>query len=107
MPTLLEVMQSRLGVQEVPGKKHNPIIVGWFEAIGHPEVADDETSWCATALGSAALEAGLPIPPRNVNMMARSWLTWGVKVEPTDVAPGDVAIWPRGDPRGWQGHVNV
>jgi hypothetical protein len=38
--------------------------------------------------------------------MARSWLTWGVKVELSAVAPGDVAIWPRGNPKGPYGHVN-
>jgi uncharacterized protein (TIGR02594 family) len=107
MPTLLEVMESRLGIQEVPGANDNPIIVEWFEAIGHAEVKDDETSWCATCLGSACIEAGLPVPATNVNMMARSYLTWGVKVELNSIEPGDVAVWPRGDPKGWQGHVNV
>ena len=107
MPTMLEVMQSRLGISEVRGAKHNPVIVGWAKEIGHPEVVDDETSWCSIACCSAAIEAGLPTPAHNVRMMARSWLTWGVKVDPKSVAPGDVAVWSRGDPRGWQGHVNV
>jgi uncharacterized protein (TIGR02594 family) len=105
--SLLAVMESRLGIQEVPGKKHNPIIVGWFEDIGHAEVVDDETSWCSVCCASAAKEAGLPMPPVNVRMMARSWLTWGVGVPDGNAKPGDVAIWPRGDPKGWQGHVNV
>jgi uncharacterized protein (TIGR02594 family) len=107
MPTLLEVMQSRIGIAEIRGSKHNPLIVGWAKAIGHAEVVDDETSWCAICCGSAALEADLPMPPHNVRMLARSWLTWGVKVERKDLAPGDVAVWPRGDPKGWQGHINI
>jgi uncharacterized protein (TIGR02594 family) len=107
MPTLLEVMQSRIGIQEAPGKgAHNPVIVGWFKQVGHPEIHEDEVSWCSVACAAAAIDAGLPIPPVNVNMLARSWLTWGVKVEPKDVRPGDVAIWPRGT-SSWQGHVNV
>jgi uncharacterized protein (TIGR02594 family) len=100
-------MQSRVRIQEVPGPQNNPIIVGWFGAIGHPEVTDDETSWCATCLGSACIEAGLPVPPLNVRMMARSYLTWGIGVPLNAIAPGDVAVWPRGDPKGWQGHINV
>ena len=104
---MLEVMQSRLGIAEIPGAEHNPIIVGWFRAVGHPEVITDEASWCAAGMGSAAMECGLPTPPHNTVLMARSWLTWGVKVELEDVKPGDVAIWPRGDPKGWQGHVNI
>ena len=100
--TLLEVMQSRLGVQEVPGDADNPVILGWFKAIGHPEVNHDETSWCAVTVSSALIECGLPCTPRDVNMMARSYLSYGVKCEPQ---PGAIAIWPRGT--GWQGHVNV
>lgn len=107
MPSLLDVMRSRLGVQEIPGAQNNPVIMGWFSAIGHPEVTDDETSWCATCLGSACIEAGLPVPPLNVRMMARSYLTWGIGVPLNAIAPGDVSVWPRGDPAGWQGHVNV
>jgi uncharacterized protein (TIGR02594 family) len=107
MTTMLEVMQSRLGIQELPGKKHNPVIVGWSKAIGRPDIIDDETSWCSICMCSAAKEADMPFPPANVNPMAKSWLTWGMKVEPKDVQPGDVAIWPRGDPKSWQGHVNI
>ncbi len=105
--TMLSIMESRLGIQEVPGKGNNPIIVGWADAIGHPEVVADETSWCSICMCSAAMEAGAPMPAHNVRMLARSWLTWGVKVEIEDIQPGDVAIWSRGDPRGWQGHVNI
>lgn len=106
--TLLEVMQSRIGIAEIRGKKHNPMIVQWCKDAGHPEIIDDETSWCSLSLCSAAKEADLPFPPVNINPMAKSWLTWGIKVEPKSaVQPGDVAVWPRGDPKGWQGHVNV
>ena len=106
MPTLLEVWDSRLGIQETPGPKHNPIIVGWAADAGHPEIVDDETSWCSLSMCSAAKEAGLPFPPVNVNPMARSWLTWGVKVELANVQPSDVAIWSRGNPKGPFGHVS-
>lgn len=107
MPNLLEIMQSRVGIREIPGPQHNPDIVQWFADVGRPDVTDDETANCSACVGSAALKADLPIPARNVVLMARSWLTWGVKVEPNDVRPGDIAVWPRGDPQGWQGHVNV
>jgi uncharacterized protein (TIGR02594 family) len=106
MPTLLEVWESRLGIQEVPGAANNPIIVGWAADAGHPEIHDDETSWCSLAMCSAAKAAGLPFPPVNVNPMARSWLTMGVGVELENIAPGDVAVWPRGNPKGPLGHVN-
>jgi uncharacterized protein (TIGR02594 family) len=99
---LLSVMQSRLGIQEIPGANNSSTIIDWFKAIGHAEVTDDETSWCATCVGSALKECDLPIPARDVCMMARSYLSYGVACKP---APGAIAIWPRGT--GWQGHVNV
>ena len=105
MTTMLEVMESRLGIQEMPGKKHNPIIVGWAKAIGHAEVIDDETSWCSICMCSAAKEASVPFPDHDICMMARSWLKWGMKSD--DVQPGDVAIWPRGGKDSWKGHVNI
>ena len=102
-PQLLSIMKSRLGIKETPGNKgDNPVILGWFKAVGHPEIEHDETSWCAVTVGSALIECGLPIPARNVNMMARSYATYGV---PTEPKPGAIAIWPRG--ASWQGHVNV
>lgn len=107
MPTMLEVMQGRLGIQELPGTRNNPVIVGWAAKAGHPEIKDDETSWCSICMDSAAVEAGMPMPPVNINTMAKSWLTWGVTVKPEDVQAGDVCIWPRGDPRGPYGHVNI
>jgi uncharacterized protein (TIGR02594 family) len=107
MTTMLEVMQGRLGIQEIPGKKHNPVIIAMFQDAGHGEVLTDETSWCSAAACSAAKAANMPMPPVNINLMAKSWLTWGVEVKPSDVQPGDVAVWHRGDPKSWQGHVNI
>ena len=104
MPTLLEVWQSRLGIHEISGREHNAIILQWWRDAGHPEIIDDEIAWCSGSMCSAAKEAGLPFPPPNVNPMARSWLTMGVRVAPGDVQPGDVVVWPRGAPPA--GHVN-
>jgi uncharacterized protein (TIGR02594 family) len=104
MPTLLEVWQSRLGIAEVAGPQHNAVILQWWRDAGHPEIIEDELAWCSAAMCSAAKEAGLPFPPVNVNPMARSWLTMGVRVVPGDVQPGDVVVWPRGAPPA--GHVN-
>ncbi|MBS0244193.1 MAG: CHAP domain-containing protein [Proteobacteria bacterium] len=98
----LDVLRSRLGVQEIPGEQNNIVILEWFAAVGHPEVHADEVSWCAVSVGAALKACSLPIPPREVNMLARSYLSYGVHCEPK---PGAIAIWPRG--KAWQGHVNV
>jgi uncharacterized protein (TIGR02594 family) len=104
MPSLIEVWESRLGVKEVPGKGTNPVIDEWCADAGHPELNDND-AWCSVSMASAAKAADLPFPPKNVNAAARSWLTMGVTINPDDVQPGDVLVWPRGNST-WQGHVN-
>jgi uncharacterized protein (TIGR02594 family) len=106
MPTLVEVWDSRLGIKEVVGPKHNPVILKWWQDAGHPEIIEDETAWCSGSMCSAAKEAELPFPPPNVNAAARSWLTMGKGVELENAEPGDVVVWPRGN-SSWQGHVNM
>ena len=104
--TLLEAMTAKLGIQEAPGSANNPAVIAMFKAAGHDEITTDSTPWCSVTLCAAAKEAGLPIPPVNINMTARSWLTMGITVAPDDVQAGDVAVWPRGSSK-WEGHVNV
>ena len=40
----------------------------------------------------------------DVPLMARSFLSWGQKVNVENIKPGDVVVFPRGN-KGWQGHV--
>lgn len=106
MPSLIEVWDARLGIEEVAGPKHNPIILQWCKDIGWESIKDDETPWCAISMASAAMEAGLPMPAHNNRPAARSWLTMGVTVKPEDVQPGDIMIEPRLN-NGWSGHVSM
>ena len=99
----LDIIRDRIGVREVAGPKANSEIMAWFRSCGHPEIADDATAWCSITVGAAVKACGLPIPARNVNMLARSWLTYGVKCTPQ---PGAIGVWPRGRST-WQGHVAI
>lgn len=99
----LDIMRERLGTKEVAGKGSNPAILQMFADVGHPEIDEDATAWCAACAGSALKACQLPIPPTNVNLLARSYCTYGKKCEPK---PGAIAIWPRGKST-WQGHVNI
>jgi uncharacterized protein (TIGR02594 family) len=107
MPSMLEIAQARLGIEEVRGSKHNPAILAMWRDSGHPEIRTDEEFWCSAFACSCAKAAGLPMPPVNVNPMARSWLTWGKTVAKKDVQPDDVVVWPRGAPNSGSGHVNI
>ena len=100
----LDKMISMIGEKEIVGKKHNPLIVSFAAECGHPEVKNDETAYCAFGMGFCLKKTGYPIPPVEVNPMARSYLRYGTPLS----APvrGAIAIWPRGNSKT-QGHVNI
>ena len=106
MPTLLDEMRSSIGVQEIKGPGTNPEIERYFADCGWKldELGDDDTvAWCAARVGSALKRSGYPIPPKNINLSARSYMTYGVACDPQ---PGAIAVIARGT-SGWQGHVFV
>ena len=94
--------RKTIGMKEIVGPKDNPSIVSMFDAVGHSWVKDDETAWCAAFVGAMLERCGLA-STRKLN--ARSYLSWGVKIELEDALPGDIVVFYRGDPAGWQGHV--
>lgn len=89
------------GVREAPGAANNPKILQWAAQAGIPYAGDD-IPWCglfvAHCIGSALNEEPLPVSP----LSARSWLKFGA---PTTGQAGAVAVFWRGAPTGWQGHV--
>jgi hypothetical protein len=84
-PLWLQLARSDLGLKEVAGAAANPRIVQMYAAVGHGECTSDEIAWCAASTGFWLKSAGLPIPPPNVNLLARSYLTHGVPCEPATV----------------------
>lgn len=81
---------------------HNPKVVQYFAEVGHDWVKDDETAWCAAFVGAMLKRAGLP---HTGKLNARSYLDWGAHVDLKDAEEGDIVVFSRGDPKGWQGHV--
>ncbi len=100
--TPYDIAKTFVGAREVPGTKSNPEIIAMFREVGHEWVEDDSTAWCAAFVGACTERAGLR-STRQLN--ARSYLNWGVPVELADAQEGDVIVFSRGDPNGWQGHV--
>lgn len=90
-----------VGIREFPGARHNPQILAYFKDAGFPEIDDDETAWCAAAMGAWLKRAGYK---PSGKLTARSYLDWGDPVELSDVREGDILILPRGN-SSWQGHV--
>lgn len=58
------------------------------------------TAWCAAFVNSTLQQAGMQ---GTGKLNARSYLDWGQSVDSPE--RGDIAVFSRGDPNGWQGHV--
>jgi uncharacterized protein (TIGR02594 family) len=58
------------------------------------------TAWCAAFVNASLAKSGRQ---GTGQMNARSFMDWGQPVDQPQ--PGDVAVFSRGDPNGWQGHV--
>lgn len=97
----LELAIADLGMKEIPGKANNPKIMECYVDCGHPEVAYEDTAWCAGFVGSKLMRSGKPLPATQTNLMARSYLKYGTALDKP--VPGCIAVWPRGKPP--QGHV--
>lgn len=95
----MPVAQAAMGVKEFKGSE-NPVILEYFDAVGHGWVKDDETPWCSAFVGACMEEVGIQ---GTGSLAARSWLKWGKKV--TKPQYGDVVVFWRGSKNSWQGHV--
>jgi uncharacterized protein (TIGR02594 family) len=100
--TPYEIAKTYIGTTEGSGPQNNPLIVQMYATVGHDWVEHDSVAWCAAFVGHCVERAGLR-STRKLN--ARSYLNWGVPIELADAQEGDIAIFTRGDPSGWQGHV--
>jgi uncharacterized protein (TIGR02594 family) len=96
----LALARAELGTKEAPGEANNPKVLKYYTDAGHPEINADSVAWCAAFAGAMLERSGTPC---SKQLNARSYLTWGKPV--TKPYPGCVAVFSRGDPRGWEGHV--
>jgi uncharacterized protein (TIGR02594 family) len=102
-PPHLKAAFADLGLSEIAGKRHEKRVLSLYADAGHPEVKDDETAWCAAAVGAWLHRAGLP---NSGSLMARSYAKYGTACDLKKRVPrGAVAVWPRGKPPS--GHVNI
>jgi len=99
----LDYALANIGVAEIRGPQHSPVIMGWIRALGAKalgiQVVDDETAWCGTFAGICILRglSGEPLPA--ILVRAKAWERFGVPlVEPSR---GAVMVYDR--PGG--GHV--
>lgn len=73
-PAWLLIAEKDLGVKEIKGPKHNSIILAMWKLIKRGGIKDDETAWCAAAVGSWFEKAGI-VSSRFES--AKSYEAWG------------------------------
>lgn len=103
----LDFANADKGVHEVKGKKHNDRILEMLREIGHPEVQNDEDSWCATALGSWLVRSGYPTSsPLKLNRTGMSYEDYGKPCEPC-VGAISVSTYTKLGKKDWRRHVGI
>lgn len=100
-PPWLEHLARHVGEREIPGPKHNPLIVEWGKAAGIGWWNNDEDAWCAVAVNGALAASGLA---GTGSALARSFLGFGRELAAP--VPGAIVVFPRG-PDPVLGHVGI
>jgi uncharacterized protein (TIGR02594 family) len=88
-----------LGIREVVGTKHNPVIMSWAEELSLTQYTADETPWCGLFM-AIIMKRSERITPKNP-LWALSWADWGVAV--VEPMLGDVLTFKRNG----GGHVGL
>lgn len=97
----LDYLARHVGVAEIPGPQHHPLIVEWGRAAGIEWWNNDEDAWCAVAVNGALVNSGFP---STRSALARSFLTYGQELREPVV--GAIAVFPRGR-NPLYGHVGI
>lgn len=88
----LDVAETHIGLREIPGPKHSPVILRWLRDLS-AWWKDDETPWCGTFVAHCMKEVGLPIP--KLWMRAKAWSDYGALLRPDRLAPGAILVFGR------------
>ena len=99
-PRVLVQAVKQLGVTEIVGKEHNPVILGWARELNLASVYNsDEIPWCGLFVAYCCKMAGLDVVDKP--LWALSWANWGNPV--SEPMLGDVLTFKRTG----GGHVGI
>lgn len=79
IPPWMDQAYRHRGLREIPGKKHNPIIVRWLKAL-RAAWSDDEVPWCGTFVAEMLRGTGFTLPKHWYRALA--WCDYGDPVTP-------------------------
>lgn len=91
--TAYDLASRYLGIEEIHGEKHHPLIL-WWHSLATMKATTDEIPWCSVFCGGIAWELDLP---RSPSAAARSWLVVGKEISLDAAKPGfDIVVLKRG-----------
>jgi hypothetical protein len=94
-PQALAIARQHLGENEI---KDQTKLSAWFRERGM-KLNPGATPWCAAFVNASLAQAGLPTSKdspgsKTPSLAAASFYKYGTAVDPKDVRPGDIAVWP-------------
>lgn len=95
----IALQEKAKDIKEIRGGKDHPRILEYHQATTLA-ANDDETSWCSSFVNWCFKQAGFETTGKA---NARSWLTWGEKLNTP--RRGCVVVFWRESPDSWKGHV--
>lgn len=99
-PKILVEAVKHIGVKEIVGPKHNPVILEWADAVGLKKTyTNDEIPWCGLFVAYCAHSAGVQVVDKP--LWALSWANYGTKA--SEPMLGDVLTFKRDG----GGHVGI
>lgn len=90
-----------IGEKEIPGPRHNPLIVEMGQESGIDWWNNDEDAWCAVFVNGCLVRAGYS---STRSALARSFLDYGIPI--SEPVPGAIVVFPRGNNELY-GHVGI
>lgn len=91
-PLWMRAAKTYVGLKEIPGPRHNKVILGWLRDL-KAWWADDETPWCGTFVAHCLEVSGQPVP--KLWMRAKAWADYGKPVPRDNLAPGTILVFNR------------
>lgn len=94
-PKMIVEALKLYGIREIPGKKHNELIMSWAREFGIQNIyTGDEMAWCALAHAKVAKNAGKQVAFSGYELLrAKSWEIWGNPVN--EAMLGDTCVFSR------------
>jgi len=97
----LEYLSHHIGLKEIPGPRHNRLIVDWGRKAGIDWWNNDEDAWCAVAVNGALVHCGYP---STRSALARAFTRYGTRLGKP--VRGAIVVFPRGS-NPLYGHVGI